>query len=75
MAGEDLCPSVGDVVQRGELLEHANGVRAGQHRDAGGEADPGGLSGDGSQYDLGSGHAEIGTVVLAPGDDVQAAGI
>ncbi|GGU21830.1 hypothetical protein GCM10010244_55520 [Streptomyces coeruleorubidus] len=71
-SGDDLGASVAEVVQGGEVLVQANRVEGGQNGYGAGEADAGGGLGDGCERDGGVGHGEVGAVVFAEAEDVQA---
>jgi hypothetical protein len=70
-AGHDLGAAAGQQVDRGELLEHAHGVVAREHRHAAREADALGALGDSRERHGGRRDGEVGSVVLADGEHVQ----
>ena len=72
-APEDrLGPAVRQGVQGGKALEDADGVIGGQDRDGGAKLDPLGPPGDGGQHDLGCRDGEIGAVMFAQADEINA---
>src|ERR1700737_3411031 len=71
-AGDDLSAAAGDEVERGELLEDADGVGGGEDGDGAGEADIFGERGGGGEDDGGSGVEVLGAVVLADAEDIEA---
>ena len=71
-AGDDFCPSVGEQVEGGELLEDADGVGCGEDGDGAGEADALRDGGSGGEDDGGSGVEILGAVMLADAEDVEA---
>jgi hypothetical protein len=71
-AGDDFCAAVGDEVEGGEVLEDADWVGGAEDGDGGGEADAFGAGGGGGEDDGGGGVEEVGAVVLADTDDVEA---
>jgi len=64
-AGDNLRPATGEQVQRGELLEQPHRILGRQHRDGGGQAQRGGLAGDGGQHHFGGRDGEVLAVVFA----------
>src|SRR4030081_2583724 len=71
-AGHDLGPPTGDQVECREVLEYTDGVVGAQHRDGARQPDAFGPRGGGSQHDGRSGYDELGAVMLAHPEDVQA---
>ena len=71
-AGHDLGAAAGEQVERRELLEHADGIVGAEHGDGAGEADPLGALGRGGEHHGRGGDGEVGTVVLADPEDVEA---
>ena len=55
-----------------EALEHANRIVGRQYGDGGAETDPLRARGDGRQHDFGRGHREIGAMMFADADEVDA---
>ena len=70
--GHDLRPAAGQEVERGELLEHPHGVVRAEHRHRAGQADALGARGARGQRDGRGRHREVGPVVLAEAEDVEA---
>ena len=71
-AEDDLGAAVRRGVERRESLEDAHRVVGAEHRDGGAEADAAGAPGDGREHDLGRGDGEVGAVVLADAEEVDA---
>ena len=72
-AAEDhLGAAVGDGVEGGEALVDADGVVGAEDGDGGAELDPRGPGGDGGQDDFGGADGEVGAVVLADAEEVDA---
>ena len=71
-AEDDFGPSVRRGVERGEALEHAHGVVGAQDRDRGAEPDATRATGNGGENDFGRRDGEVGAVVLADADEVDA---
>jgi hypothetical protein len=69
---QHLGAAAGEQVERGEALEDADRVVRAEHGDGGGEADPAGPTGDGGQDHLGRRDDEVGAVVLADAEHVEA---
>src|ERR1700733_16253149 len=64
-ASDDLCASVGDEVEGGEVLEDADGIGCAENGDGRGEADAFGAGGGGGEDDGGGGVEVLGAVVFA----------
>ncbi len=62
----------GEGVEGGEALEDADRIVGGEHGDGSAELDPAGAAGDGGEQDLGRGDREIGAVVFAQADEIDA---
>ena len=73
--GHDLRAPVAQQVQGRELLEHADGVVRAQDAHRAGQPDVLRAPGGGAQDDGRSAHGEVGTVVLADGEDVEPEGV
>ena len=71
-AGHDLGPAAGQQVERGEVLEHAHRIVGAEHRHGARQADALGALGGGRQHDRGRRDDEVGPVVLADAEDVEA---
>jgi hypothetical protein len=72
-ASEDhLGAAVRDRIQAGEALKHAHGIVRAQDRHGRAEPDPPGARGDRRQHHFGRGDREIGAMVLADTDEVDA---
>ena len=69
--GGDFRPSLADQVQRREVLEDADRIGAGEHRDGAGQADVLGLCCSGRKNDRRGRHREVLAVVLAHAEDIQ----
>ena len=72
---DDLGPPVRQGIQRGEPLKHANGIVGAQHGDGGAEPDASRPSRDGREHGLGRRDGEVGAVMLAHADEVDAQSI
>ena len=69
---DHLGAAVGDGVEGGEALVDADRVVGAEHRDRGAEADAAGAGGDGGEQHLGRADGEVGAVVLADAEEVDA---
>ncbi len=69
--GGDFGTSRADQIQRCEVLEDADRVGAGKHRDGAGQADVLGLCRGGSQHDRRGGNGKVLAVVLPHAKDVE----
>ena len=73
--GGELRAPARKQVERGEVLEHAHGVGAREHRDRARQADAARLPSRSGEHHRGSGDGEVGTVVLADAEHVEARGV
>jgi hypothetical protein len=71
-AGHDLGPAAGQQVKLGKLLEDPHRIVRAEHGDRTRETDALGLDRDRGQRDRRRGDQEVGTVVLADGEHVEA---
>jgi hypothetical protein len=71
-ADDDFGAAAGDGVERREPLEHPDRIVRAQHRDRGAEPDPAGARRDRRQQHLGRGYREVGAVVLADAEEIDA---
>ena len=71
-AEDDFGAAVRQGIDGGKALEDAHGIVGTEHRDGRAEADAPGARGHRRQHHLGRGHREIGAVVFAHADEVQA---
>lgn len=71
-AGHDFGTAMAEEVEGGEVLEDANGVIGTEDGDGTAEADVLGAGGGGGEDGGGGGGDEIGAVVFAEGEDVEA---
>ena len=70
--GHDLRAPAGEQVDRREVLEDADGVVRAEHRDRARQADALRARGRGAEHDGRRRHGEVGAVVLADAEDVEA---
>jgi hypothetical protein len=68
----DLGTPVRGGIDRGETLEHANGIVGREHRHRRAEQDPRGAPGDGREHHFGCRDGEIRTMVLADAEGIDA---
>ncbi len=71
-ASDNLGASIGNEVEGGELLEDADRVSGGEDGDGGVEADAFGARGGGGQDNGGGGVKELGAMVLADTEGIEA---
>jgi hypothetical protein len=69
--GDNFGPPAGDEVERGVILEHANGVRGAKDGDGTRELDAPGLRCDGGKDHRGRRHREVEPVMFADGENVE----
>jgi hypothetical protein len=70
-----LSASIRGGIERRETLKHADGIVRGEHGNGGAEPDAVAAPGDGRKHDLRRRHGEIGPVVLADAEDIDAEGV
>ncbi len=71
-AEDDLGAAVGDGVQGGEALKHPDRIVRRQHRHRGAEPDAAGAGRDRGQHHLRRRHREVGAVMFADADEIDA---
>src|SRR3954462_8211779 len=70
--GHDLGPAAGEQVERREVLEDADGVVGAEDADGARQPDALGPRGRSRQHDRGRGDRELGAMMLADAEDVEA---
>ena len=70
--GHDLRAAAGQQVERREVLEDAHGIVGAEHGDRAREPDAARALGGGREDDGRRGHGEVGAMVLADPEDVEA---